>query len=532
MQRERSLRVGRLSFSLVCVLVLFAVCGARLAFLMLPADAAAAARESAGLSVELNETRGNIYDARFLPLTGSTEQYYIAAAPTEQAAVSLSAALDEATAETALSRLEEGRPAVVTSAGPLAGAGLTSVLLPVRYSGLAAHLIGYLDGEGHGASGIEKDFDALLYRGESNKVRYAVSAIGDILPGVTPEVVLASAFTDGVVLTIDREIQQICETAAEKIESGAVVVMRVSTGEVVSMVSRPDFLQTDVAASLDDADAPFLNRVLTAYNVGSVFKPLVAAAALMGGVDENLTVDCTGSMTIGGHAFACHKADGHGTVGFREAVAQSCNCFFYTLSTLGNPQSLLDLCKKCGLDSPIMLSGSVVSDAGTLPSAEDLSSPAAAANLAIGQGDLMLTPLHIAGIYSALANGGVANLPRVIRGVIAGGNFVGYDGAESYRVCTAAVAEKVCGFLRATVEEGTGASAQPDNTTAAGKTATAESGWSNGGQAVDQAWFAGFFPAEEPAYTVVVLKENGASGSADCAPVFKEIAEGITELGR
>ena len=532
MRRERSLRVGRLTFSLVCVLVLFTVCGVRLAFLMLPADAAAAAKESASLSVKLGETRGNIYDARFLPLTGSGEQYCIAAAPTEQAAVSLSAALEGSAAEAALSRLEAGRPAVVTGAAPVVGAGLTSVLLPVRYSGLAAHLIGYLDGEGHGASGIEKDFDPLLYQGEEIKVRYAVSAVGEILPGVSPEVVLPAASADGVVLTIDREIQQICETAAEGITSGAVVVMRVSTGEVVSMVSRPDFLQTNVTASLDDAGAPFLNRALTAYNVGSVFKPLVAAAALEAGVDENMMVDCTGSLTVGGRVFACHKTEGHGRVGFREAVAQSCNCFFYTLSGGIDGQSFLKLCKKCGLDSEIVLSKSVVSDAGRLPSAENLSSPAAAANLAIGQGELMLTPLHVAGIYSALANGGVANLPRVIKGAIVGGSFVGYDGAESYRVCTAATAGKVCAFLRATVEEGTGAAARPENTTAAGKTATAESGWGGGDASVDQAWFAGFFPVEQPEYTVVIVKEDGVSGAVDCAPVFKEIAEGITELGR
>lgn len=532
MRRERNLRVGRITFSMICVLGLFGVCGVRLAVLTLPSEAAAAARENASLSVELTETRGNIYDARFLPLTGSEEQYYIAAAPTEQAAVSLSAALDETEARMALSRLEEGRPAVVTGSEPVVGTGLTSVLLPVRYSGLAAHLIGYLNGEGHGAAGIEKDFDALLYQGEDVKIRYTVSATGEILPGVTPEVVLPAVSNDGVVLTIDREIQQICETAAETIASGAVVVMRVSTGEVVSMVSRPDFLQTDVAASLDDPDAPFLNRALTAYNVGSVFKPLVVAAALESGADENLTVDCTGSVEVGGRFFACHKSEGHGRVNFRQAVAQSCNSFFYTLSMGSDAQSWLNLCKKCGLDSPIILSGSVISDAGVLPAAEDLTSPAAAANFAIGQGELMLTPLHVAGIYSALANRGVANTPHVLKGVLVGGNFVGYEGVGSRRVCTAAVADKVCEFLRATVEEGTGSEAKPKNTTAAGKTATAESGWSNDGAAVDHAWFAGFFPAEAPEYTVVVVKENGLSGSADCAPVFKEIAEEITELGR
>lgn len=532
MSRARTLKSGRMFLCLMIVFSLFLIVCIRLMFIMLPAGAAEAAEDNSSISVSLATLRGTIYDRRFLPLTDSEDLYYVCAIPTEQAVISLTEALPQADLDTALERLEDGKPAAVTSDEPITGTGITSVKLTKRYSGTASHIIGYLDSDGQGVAGIEKDFNDILYYGVSAKIRYSVSADGSILPGVTPEIVLPETADNGVVLTLDREIQQVCETAAEEISSGAIVVTDVNTGEIVAMVSRPDYSQTDVAASLNDESSPLLNRALCTYNVGSVFKPLVTAAALESGVSEDTRFTCTGSLEVGGRVFSCHKADGHGDLGFSEAISLSCNVFFYNLSGLFDMRNLLTMCQNLGLDSSIALSTNIVSQSGTLPQAQDLTAPAAAANFAIGQGDLMLTPLHIASIYNTIANDGVYVAPSLIQGTILGGAYTENEQSEGTRIMSAKTAAKIREYLTLTVESGTGVSAKPDTVTAAGKTATAQTGWSSDDGVVDQAWFAGFFPAEDPQYTVVVLVEDGKSGSADCAPIFKEIADGITATGR
>lgn len=532
MPRERQIKSSRIIFCLITIIVLFAVCGLRLSLLMLPADAAVAAKENNSISVNLYTARGTIYDRRFLPLTDSCEQYITAAVPTEKAVISLSEQLSGAAQRNALSRLEEGRPAVVYTDKSISGGGVVSLKSTKRYSGLASHIIGYLGGNGRGVSGVEKDFDEILYSGLAAKAYFTVSADGTVLPGVEPEISLPETLDNCLQLTIDREIQKVCETAMSGISSGAAIVTEISGGEIVAMVSRPDFDPENVAASLNDSSGPLLNRALAAYNVGSIFKPLAAAAALEQGYDESLTVSCAGSAEVDGRAFACHKELGHGEMSLADAISQSCNVFFYDLSSKIDMSRVLSLCRTMNFDKPIKLSESICSDAGNLPDEKNLTAAAARANLVIGQGELMLTPLHISCLYSAIANGGSYNTPSLIKGIVSIGKYYGGDSPETVRVFEPEIAEKLKTYLTKTVAEGTGALAQPAKVTAAGKTATAQTGWTNESGEVNQAWFAGFFPAEEPRYTVVILKEYASSGSHDCAPIFKKIADGIIAAGR
>ena len=171
------------------------------------------------------------------------------------------------------------------------------------------------------------------------------------------------------------------------------------------------------------------------------------------------------------------------------------------------------------------------SAAGTLPREEDLSAPAALANFSFGQGDLLATPLQIAAMVNAIADDGLYTEPSLVQGRYAGREEVVATAASvSYRAMTSRSAELVRGYMEAAVEGGTASAGKPEAGGAGAKTATAETGSQKDGEPVIQAWCAGFYPAGEPRYTIVVMAENGKSGSGVCAPVFKEIADGLAAL--
>ena len=110
--------------------------------------------------------------------------------------------------------------------------------------------------------------------------------------------------SSGVMLTLDASVQRVCEAVArEMMEKGSIVVMETSTGRILASVSMPEYDPDDPSASIDAQDSPFLNRSISAYNVGSVFKPLLAAAAIEQGIPAETTYHCTGSITVAGHTY-------------------------------------------------------------------------------------------------------------------------------------------------------------------------------------------------------------------------------------
>lgn len=148
----------------------------------------------------------------------------------------------------------------------------------------AVHLLGYTDSDLRGMSGIEKAYDGILYSEKEAAFVYTKDGKGDILAGVKPVAENDSAVTAGGVLTtLDINIQAIAETEAEAIDAGAVIIADSKTSEIRAAVSRPDFDCTDIAKYLTADNSPLLNRALAAFNVGSVFKPCVAAAGMESG---------------------------------------------------------------------------------------------------------------------------------------------------------------------------------------------------------------------------------------------------------
>ena len=489
-----------------------------------------------GIRLDIAELRGTVYDCNMKPLTNAVTAYCAVAKPTLKAMSALEKELDAVLFSSVRQKLASGEPvAVKVKNESCNGEDITVVSYPERYNGLACHVIGYLGYDGRGVSGIEKSFDELLSRsGFSVYARVGANADGRVLFGEEPEIVKNVFPLSGIVLTIDRDIQKIVEDALDSSEAecAAAVVIEVDTGAIRACVSRPTFSQYDVSTVLKDEKSPLLNRAFQAFSVGSVFKPVVAAYALECGISPDFSYECKGNVSLNGVTFNCHKKDGHGILNMEEAVAQSCNTYFINLALEVGGDGITEMAKDFGFGVPTVFSETVKTRSANLP--EKVDSKAATANLSFGQGELTATPVQICSMMATVANGGRYVRPYLVEGEAdVNGRVTRISGySERRQIISSGTAELLRRFLVAVVERGSGSRAKSDIVECAGKTATAQTGKTENGSEIYNAWFAGYFPAEEPKYAVVILKENGGEGAVSCAPVFREIAEKTAELNR
>lgn len=499
-----------------------------------------AARQQSTFLLDVADTRGTIYDRNLRPLTNSTGGYVAAVLPCEQSADLLLRAAQPQQRAQLMQKLESLVPFLcdVDSDG-LYARGLEVFYVPQRYldEQPAVHLIGQLDpATGKGASGLERAYDELLASaGGTLKVRYFTDALRRALSQSPPQIIDSGYRSGaGLVLTIDKDIQQLAERAAQQIEKGAVVVMDPYTGDILASVSRPSFSPNNPAAALGDARSPFINRAFYAYSVGSTFKLLVAATAL----EQGLTVDhrytCTGSIEVGDQLFHCHNLSGHGSIDMITALEKSCNAYFISLALKVGGRTLAYKAVQLGFGSAAELAPGLRTASGTLPTDRDLAAPAAQANLGFGQGDLTATPIQIAALVSSMVNQGGAVTPRLVAGSTSDGITMSSRTViyTTTPVFLPDAAEAVRRMMVLVVEQGSGKNAKPDTGGAGGKTASAQTGQYVDGKEVVHAWFAGFYPAEQPRYVIVVLVEGGDSGSDTACPVFREIANGLADLQR
>ncbi len=494
----------------------------------------AAGNSSLGIRLDITKLRGTIYDCNMQPLTNCETAFYAVAKPTLKAVSLLENELSPHLFSDVRQRLASGEPVGVRVSGNFSDDDdITVISYPERYDSLACHIIGYLGGDGKGVSGVEKSFDAMLSdSGGEVYARVATDANGRVLIGEGVQISGNVFPKSGIVLTIDRNIQQIAENALDKsgAECAAAVVMDVQTGAVRACVSRPDFDRDNIAAVLNDANSPLVNRAFSAFSVGSVFKPVVAAAALENGIDESFSYECTGRITLNGVTFNCHKKDGHGLIDMETAVALSCNTYFISLALEVGADNVIAMAKAFGFGVQTVFADSIRSSGGNLP--DKLDSKAATANFAFGQGELTATPLQICSMMAVIANGGHKVNPYLIEGEAdSQGNAIRSGGySERRQIISQETAGLLQRFLLAVVERGSGSRARSDFVSVAGKTATAQTGKTENGEEIYNAWFAGYFPADNPRYAVVILKENGGEGAVSCVPVFREIAQGISAL--
>ena len=191
--------------------------------------------------------------------------------------------------------------------------------------------------------------DALsLYSGQLT-VYYQVDALGRAIAGAERLTENSLEYTaGGVAVTIDRDIQLLCEQASEGLGKGAVVVTEVPNCEIRALVSLPGFQQDKIDEAARDPASPLLNRAFSAYAPGSVFKLVTAAAALEEG-SVLRTFDCTGSINAGGLMFHCYDGLPHGRIDLGGAIAKSCNGYFISTARALGGQPVLSMAYDLGL---------------------------------------------------------------------------------------------------------------------------------------------------------------------------------------
>ena len=467
---------------------------------------------------------------------------------------------------------------------------------------LARHVIGYLNNKDQvGQTGIEKKFENELRNHSVFEIGTVTDAVKKPIKGLGYRVKSLSEDKKlNVRLTLDYHIQKLVEDAMDRNGiSGAVVVEDVVSGDILSIASRPDFDQNAVENYLESDGNELFNKATAAYNLGSVFKIIDAAAFFQNeesifllegfnlqapyggysygnnyysnyygsnsfGVDYGaLYADnsyagapnadapnddtpytrkgfsdpehyyCSGAVDIGSLVFRCssYYEGGHGEINMERAFAVSCNSYFIELSRKTGYSNLIEMAQKFGLGSKTGISRQGVNEAkGSLPDIDKNYSQADIANLAIGQGVLLASPLQVADMVATVANGGIKNSINIVDAVVDNQGRVVKQIRNDYgqRIISKESAEKIKDLMEAVTSYGTGMEAiMGYYEGAAGKTGSAETG-SNG---VVHAWFAGYFPASEPRYSIAVFVENGRLGGKVAAPVFAEIARGMLKLG-
>ncbi len=493
--------------------------------------AATADRQSSYQLVVAN-TRGTIYDCNKVALTGAGTETIAAVAPSVEGAAALSKVLPEKTMENIYPSLTAGKPFAIRLPQNIKAPGIDVFTLQKRYSETrtAAHVIGYLDGMGAGAAGIEKTFNKQLTQNQGQiSVTYKVDALNRVLGGEDKQISDTTYLQNkGVVLTIDKNIQEIAEQAAKKyLKQAAVVVTEVPSCKIRAMVSLPDFSPNDVAAALKAEGSPLVNRCLSAYNVGSVFKLVSASAALEYGLSPDTQYTCTGSINVSGGLFHCFNSESHGTENMGQAIAQSCNTYFVNLMQQMPQSQFLLMAQSMGYGRSFEIAPGLFSSAGNLPSLQSLKIPRALANFSFGQGDLTATPLQITAMVNAVASGGRFTQPYLYEGIVDENlNYTEKAPAQkSTQVITEGTAKLLQQYMKDSIDTGTSKKGKPTNGEAGAKTATAQTGrFVNGVEAVES-WFSGFYPYDNPKYVITVFAEGGTGGGATCGPVFKQVAD-------
>ena len=425
-------------------------------------------------------------------------------------------------------------------------------------STFAAHLLGYVRevndeqlkqgryrrGDMIGQSGLERLLDEYL-RGRDGGERIEVDALGRPVQVMRREEPNPGA---QVITTVDRRIQEAAERAMAG-HAGAVVVMDPRNGDILAMTSSPAFPLDRFSGNLDreewlrlvrDPMTPLMNRALQSqYAPGSVFKVIVTAAGLQeGSLTPMDRVYCNGEFHLGAWTFKDWKEGGHGHVDLRSAVINSCNVFFYQAGLKVGGAAMARYAQAFGLGATTGIDLGTEKP-GLVPFPEWKRrrygrgwQAGDTVNMSIGQGQLLVTPIQIARLMAAIANGGVLWKPRLVERV------EGPDGSLAYSSASKAtghvdLSPVVWSFLRYALvgvvnEGGTGAAARIPGVQIAGKTGTAQSiAKSDAAKGQDHAWFASFAPADDPQYVVVVLVERGGKGGQVAAPIARQIYEAI-----
>ncbi len=512
--------------SFFMVMLLLLTCVLRVAVVAVKDDYKQIQANQSIYKIEVARPRGTIYDCNMVPITNTKTKILAAVLPNRRTITAISKYVDV----NSVDAFKNNMPAICEVPKRISVEGISTTLVyehtPENMS--ACHIIGYTDSTGHGVSGLQLAYDELLYSEKTISAVFETDGKGNTLCGVEPyfENDLSTA-KGGVVTTLDINIQSIAEKAASKLNSGCAIVADAKNGKIRAMASVPTFNINSIADSFEKADSPMLNRAVSLYSVGSVFKPCVAAIAIENGY-TNKIFNCKGSLEIEKRNFKCHKLSGHGDIDLCNSLAQSCNCYFYDTALSLGAEKVYKTASYLSIGAKIKIADNLYTSSGNLPQLDRLNTQSTLANLSIGQGSLMSSPVAMLNLYLAIAGDGSYYLPSIVEKTINDGAYNHYDIGYKTKVMQPATAKQLREFLKSVITEGTGNEAMPTLCTAAGKTATAQTGrYYEDGSEITNSWFCGFFPADQPQYVVVIMSDSKTNVST--ASVFAEIADSITE---
>ena len=393
----------------------------------------------------------------------------------------------------------------------------------------------YKPGDIVGKAGLEKEYNDQIV-GTDGMKRVVVNSVGrvirtldniDAIPGKP------------IQLTIDEDLQRIAETDFAN-KQGALVAMDARTGEILAMVSRPTFDPNDFAvrippqewASLNrDPNTPLLNRAIQAQLApGSVFKVVMATAMLESkALPPTYTVYCPGSAVFYGRVFHCDHA--HGEVNLHKGIVASCDVFFYNvgkqlgIDRISYYAKGLGLGRRTGVDLPGEETGLVPSEEWVERVYHHKWYPGSTISVSIGQGAVMATPIQLARMIAAVADGGTLIPPHLLKDAT-NPNFEHFPLSDD-------TVEQVTDGMWGVVNEPDGTTSglvKLQNVDFSGKTGTAQTESFDlqhklGQHLKENGWFVGYAPRRSPEIVVAALVQSGGWGSTSAAPIVRDVVK-------
>jgi len=439
---------------------------------------------------------------------------------------------------------------------------------------LTAHLLGYLakpdkrdfrrfdpdlypPGSRVGKMGLERQYEAILH-GAPGSREVETDAHGRVVREVATEQPKPGR---NLYLTLDQDLQEATHKALAEHPEASAVALNPQTGGVLAMASRPTFNPNQFIGGLSDRnwkelrtdpDEPLVNRALQGlYPPASTIKPVLALAGLTrGDVDASTELTCHGSFRVGhdDHTFHCWKERGHGPLKVNEAIAQSCDVYFYKLADrmgikpLHSALDAFGLGQPTGIDLPGERAGLNPGPEWKQEARDEIWYPGETVMTAIGQGYMQATPLQLGVMTAALANGGKRVTPHLVRAVqdpVSGDVRYPTPEGEAIEFFDEQDLAEVRQSMRQVVTSihGTGHSLVGGRVPLAGKTGTAQVVRINRERKEqldpeekerrlrDHALFVAFAPVEDPQIAVSVVVEHGISGGKTAGKVARRIID-------
>lgn len=391
--------------------------------------------------------------------------------------------------------------------------------------GLAfTHIIGY-NSTKYGRTGLEETYDKELMAGSEFS----------FLDRFKDSHKLKNQVGNSIKLTINSQLQNL---AYDKLRStgknGAIVAINPKNGEILALASNPSYdannLEKDWQAITSDSNKPLINRALSGmYPPGSTFKVITTVSGLenLEGLDYKMFND-TGKLTFKGTNYTLKNYGGSATgkINLEKAFYKSVNTYFGNLAMELTNRKLKNTAEKFYFNQKIETEGFFIN-----PSKFPEIASSDITNIAqsgIGQSEILATPMQMALVASTIANDGVMMKPKLVSEIISseGETLKVIPDEPLGRVTSKEIADKITGYMRKVVTQGTGTAASVSGIEVCGKTGTADHARSITNEAAAHAWFIGFAPQDDPQIAIAIIVEEGGTGGTTAARIAKQIFQG------